>query len=1031
MGGSYQSMFGTRDYVEAARVVGLEHGPFKAVVEGGKELEKLVRAKASVEEILMTIEERSTALRDELELLRPLAARGRLVHSVFVRFARVEELQAYDIRLYLRVYKMILSEYVEENGLEPDSGAVNDLVSQVTLGLFQMYHRGLGRNTKVVAGPVLCFSILVSEGVVSERDVSLLFGSAFGYANVTREETRKVRENENPVRTYFTLGQWHAIKGVSDGSISDLGKLALSVIEDPKVWSDWAVLQEPELEDLPEPFEDASAFDRLLVVGAIRPDRLEAGIVNFTRESLGDTFVRDTDFLTEFSAVIDAAGPGIPILYESAARLTLTEGVFMVARHRGYNPEKIRVLHFGSMSETRVVGPIADLGLVEQLRSVMEEARKDGLWLVLENIHVMNPIWFSDLQRLLFTPGGGFARRARKDMQVFLSFEQVRSSNGLHRVPLPTWLIRNSLKFIGSAAEGLPAVLDRTLSAVTEDQWVASPLALGLAYLHAVFVVRERYLAVGWNDEHAFAVRDFVYGLSLLSSVMANAADQSVVPYKLVRYLVTEIGYGGFMLDERDERTLNVYAGRVLMEGFDAVKALAEVSGDGGGGAGEGGGGWSLAEVRSLARKAVGKVAELEERAAAMMGWSSSSSSSSSNSSDDDDGGEGREEGGKGRRGRRLEQGVLSSLGQLREIDGAVRRQANLSLVRKRLDLIRVLLEDPSLSRWRMSQYAAVENMVQDFLERLPRLFDLRALEEQLEGKQSPFVDAFVQEVDRANGIIASLRSYLLLLDAGLRAEVAVSSGMFEMMEALARGRVPDAWQQLYISSVRHVEGWFNNLLKRLAMLHEWVTSLVLPDVVDLSLLFAPWSYLSAIKQVTARKNHWDYDKLTLQTHVTGLYAGSKKLKVPKDGVLVTGMWLEGCKWEQGRGLVLSRQSEEEQVARSLYVSQSELPVVHIFAVQEAKRGPARRGKRHFQSKGQPSWGEVGVGVASLFDASHDVDAEVSRLRDQQAVADKLYECPVYIAQQRGVSYLFTSLLETEESVHECVLSGVAIILDV
>jgi len=68
-------------------------------------------------------------------------------------------------------------------------------------------------------------------------------------------------------------------------------------------------------------------------------------------------------------------------------------------------------------------------------------------------------------------------------------------------------------------------------------------------------------------------------------------------------------------------------------------------------------------------------------------------------------------------------------------------------------------------------------------------------------------------------------------------------------------------------------------------------------QVVDISKLFNPQSYLTAIKQICCQNQGLELDKLQVFTEVTK--KEPKQIEGPcKDGAYVSGMFLEGARWD-------------------------------------------------------------------------------------------------------------------------------------
>lgn len=91
-------------------------------------------------------------------------------------------------------------------------------------------------------------------------------------------------------------------------------------------------------------------------------------------------------------------------------------------------------------------------------------------------------------------------------------------------------------------------------------------------------------------------------------------------------------------------------------------------------------------------------------------------------------------------------------------------------------------------------------------------------------------------------------------------------------------------------------------------------------QVMWLSGLHIPESYLTAIVQATCRRNGWPLDKSTLFTSVTR-FETADELFDSEDtfGYFIHGLYLEGAGWSVDRKcLIKQKQKQLIQVARSL-----------------------------------------------------------------------------------------------------------------
>ena len=146
------------------------------------------------------------------------------------------------------------------------------------------------------------------------------------------------------------------------------------------------------------------------------------------------------------------------------------------------------------------------------------------------------------------------------------------------------------------------------------------------------------------------------------------------------------------------------------------------------------------------------------------------------------------------------------------------------------------------------------------------------------------------------------------------------------------------------------------------------------PAVPELSLLFTPQSFLTAIKQTAARANNWALDQLTWSVEVTRFTGPGDVGEGAGEGVYVSGLSLEGCRWDP----------EQHSLAESIHGELTPaLPVLHVRAVPMDQ---------------------------------HDTTG--------------LYECPVYLTRRRGPGFVFAAGLRSSVPVAKWVLAGVCGLLD-
>jgi len=129
---------------------------------------------------------------------------------------------------------------------------------------------------------------------------------------------------------------------------------------------------------------------------------------------------------------------------------------------------------------------------------------------------------------------------------------------------------------------------------------------------------------------------------------------------------------------------------------------------------------------------------------------------------------------------------------------------------------------------------------------------------------RSPYIVVCFQECERMNVLMKEIKTSLMELDAGLKGQLNVTDAMEMTSFSLNFNLVPDSWVPVAYFSKKSLIEWFTDLLMRITQLQVWCEELITPVVVWISGLFNPMSYLTAIKQVTARFSALPLDEMEL-----------------------------------------------------------------------------------------------------------------------------------------------------------------------
>ncbi|RYG57583.1 hypothetical protein EON66_00035 [archaeon] len=220
---------------------------------------------------------------------------------------------------------------------------------------------------------------------------------------------------------------------------------------------------------------------------------------------------------------------------------------------------------------------------------------------------------------------------------------------------------------------------------------------------------------------------------------------------------------------------------------------------------------------------------------------------------------------------------------------------------------------------------AALYAMAVDIVSKLPPAFDVERVEVLYPVDYNQCLNTvLVQECIRFNGVIQVVRASLLDIQKALRGVSIMSAELEAVALAMAQGRVPAAWKAVSYPSVKPLASWVLDLVQRLAFLQQWIDAGP-PAVFWISGFFFTQSFLTGVRQNFARRHKLPIDELAYDFHVLPTAAceqhAAGKLPPPTDGAIVTGLFLQGARWDASAGCLA------ESMPRELFTP---LPLMHL-----------------------------------------------------------------------------------------------------
>jgi len=299
---------------------------------------------------------------------------------------------------------------------------------------------------------------------------------------------------------------------------------------------------------LPGGLQDTlTVFQRLLIIRAMRLDKVTEGVQQLVSSELGQPFIEPPPFNLQLCYADSTVKTPLIFVFtpgsDPAADLYKFAGVMKMDR-------KLEAISLGQGQ-----GPIAE-GLIKN-------GQDGGGWVFLQNCH-LSVSWMPKLEKIVETTDEDLVHR---DYRLWLTSEPSKA--------FPVAVLQDGVKMTVEPPKGLKANLVRSFNSFSDEMLedCAKPkeyraLLYALCFYHAIVQDRRKFGPLGWNILYDFAQSDISI-CTLQLKIFLD--DYEHIPYKVLQYLFSEVNYGGRITDDKDRRLNNN-----ILESFICKESLAK-----------------------------------------------------------------------------------------------------------------------------------------------------------------------------------------------------------------------------------------------------------------------------------------------------------------------------------------------------------------------------------------------------------------------------------------------------------------------
>ena len=436
----------------------------------------------------------------------------------------------------------------------PQAKAIDDRLANLKRCLTEALYRNVCRS--LFGRHKLLFSFLMSTRLLlGEGDNGKKFDME-AYHHFMTGPKGEIKIPHNPTTWINSETTWRQIYTEMSGLevLPQFKGILQHFIEQTADWRDIYEKENPSKEPLPAEWKDRlESLDKVLIIKAIRPDKVTNAIQDYVEEKMGKYYIEVP--IVKLDECFDDSSFSIPL-------------IFILSQ--GSDPKA----DFDAFALSRKITDIKSISLGqgqgEKASKMIEKAKPEGGWVLLQNCH-LSASWMSELEAIvesLTEPG------VHKDFRLWLT--------SMPSDKFPISILQNSVKMTIEPPQGIKDNLKKSYETMNRDEIndkdvtpQFKKLLFGLCFFHAILQDRRKFGPIGWNIAYEFTFEDLEVCKKQLKIFLAKSEE---IPYEVIRTLCADINYGGRVTDKKDARLIQSIINKFINE--EVLKDTYDFSGE-------------------------------------------------------------------------------------------------------------------------------------------------------------------------------------------------------------------------------------------------------------------------------------------------------------------------------------------------------------------------------------------------------------------------------------------------------------------
>ncbi|KAF1521633.1 Cytoplasmic dynein 2 heavy chain 1, partial [Eudyptes sclateri] len=493
------------------------------ILENKDLIESLNQTKASsalIQESLAESHRLQSFLDKERDAYLPLAESASKMYFIISDLSKINNMYRFSLAAFLRLFQRALQSEQDSSNTEE---RIKSLIGSLKHTVYEYVCRCLFKADQLMFA--LHFVRGMHPELFQENEWETFTGVIIGDTIRKSDSQRSVRDQ---IPSWIEQDRAWAVASLK---ISLPGLYQTLCFEDEGLWHAFSQSSVCE-QDFPSTVvKRISLFQQVLVVQAVRPDRLQSAMALFASKTLG----------------IKELSPS-PLNLKRLYKETLEIEPILIIISPGADPSQ-ELQELASVERnTECYHQIAmGQGQADLAIQTLKECARNGEWLCLKNLHLVTS-WLPVLEKELNT------LQPQPNFRLWLTTE-------VHPKFTPI-LLQSSLKITYEAPPGLKKNLLRTYESWTPEQinkkgnLSRAHSLFCLAWFHAVCQERRNYIPQGWTKFYEFSLSDLRAGFDIIDRLFEGSKD---FQWEFVHGLFENAIYGGRVDNYFDMRVLRSY----------------------------------------------------------------------------------------------------------------------------------------------------------------------------------------------------------------------------------------------------------------------------------------------------------------------------------------------------------------------------------------------------------------------------------------------------------------------------------------